>query len=359
MANKDISSAEYGDMTNTVTDFSVSSLDTDGATGYGEVTYIPSWTKWNGYYKTIPELQAVIDAKARWTVGKGYKADEKTTATLKKIKGFGKDSFNTIMSNAVRTFTICGDFFAEIVKDKAGRLINLKPLNPGSIQIVIDELGTIVRYEQVNKTKKVIKTFDKDEIFHLAWNRIADEMHGISTIEKCEKIILMRNESMEDLKKVFHRYVKPIHVFKLDTDDETTISAFKLKADKAVADGENLFIPKDAVDMERVSIPQYSTLDPLPWLLLLQRFFIMSEGVPELILGHSGDTTEASGKMLYLAFQQMVEYNQLFLEEQLKLQLNIDVEFEFPASIEPSLLEDQKKDSGQIKEMNTNPVKDG
>ena len=69
----------------------------------------------------------------------------------------------------------------------------------------------------------------------------------------------------------------------------------------------------------------------------------MAEGVPEVILGHGEETTEATSKILYLAFQQMIEYNQLFLEEQLKLQLGLDIEFNFPASIEPSLPEQGAK----------------
>lgn len=70
------------------------------------------YSQYLGYYKDIPELAAVIDAKATWTVGKGFKADEKTTMELSKIKGFGKDTFNTILENMARTKEIGGDSYA-------------------------------------------------------------------------------------------------------------------------------------------------------------------------------------------------------------------------------------------------------
>jgi hypothetical protein len=353
MTNR-ISSAVYSDMTNQLSDYSVDPLDTEGATGYGETTYQTDWMKWHGYYRAIPELQAVIDAKARWTVGKGYKSSQKKI--LDQIRGFGKDTFNSILYNAIRTYTIGGDFFAEIIRDNGGTLINLKPLNPGSIKIVTNAYGMIVRYEQMMGTNK--QTWRPEQMFHLAWNRVADEIHGISTIQKCEDIILMRNESMTDMKTVFHRYVKPMIISKIDSDDPAEIAAFKTKMDRAVALGENMIIPKDAVELEHMSIPSNSTLDPLPWIQLLQKFFIISEGVPEVILGSGKDNTEASSKISYLAFQQMVEHNQLFLEEQIKAQLDIEIELEFPASIDPAAT-GSGSSTTQTKSISSDENKDG
>ena len=65
--------------------------------------------RWEEYLKTIPELQATIDAKATWTVGKGYTADPITTLILDRINGWGKDTFNTILENIIRTYNIGGD----------------------------------------------------------------------------------------------------------------------------------------------------------------------------------------------------------------------------------------------------------
>lgn len=340
MGNMRIANANTTDMTNAVTDYSVSSASQDIPSN----DYTTQWSNWYGYYKIIPELQAVIDAKARWTTGKGYKSEEKVKKILDKIKGNGKDTFDDILFNAVRTYTIGGDFYAEIVKNKRGEITNIKPLNPGNVTIKSNKFGIITGYElQTNNPSEPIK-FKPEEIFHLQWNRLSDECHGHSTIEKMENIILMRNEAMTDLKLVFHRYVKPLLITQVDTDDATEIAALKTKLDNAVSMGENMIIPKDSVNVERVSIPQYSTLDPLPWIQELQSFFMLAEGIPDIVLGKSAKSTEASSKIVYLAFQQMIEHNQDFLEKQVKAQLGLEIELEFPADLMNNIQQDQAKD---------------
>lgn len=323
-----------------------------------ELTYIPSWLKWKGYYDTIPELQATINKKAQWTVGKGYKSSVKTKKILDKIRGCGIDTFNSVMQNLIRTYTICGDSFAEIIKNKRGEIINLKPLCPENIKIYANDRGIITKYVQnftmkasdASSISKTI-TFQPKEIFHLAWNRLGDAIHGISTVSKLQDIVKARQEAMKDMRTVFHRYVKPLWVLSVDSDDTTEIAAFKVKLDKTLEKSENLIVPKGTVDsIERVSIPQYSTLDPLPWIQMLNQYFLVAEGVPEVILGYGRDTTEASSKILYIAFQQMVEYNQNFLEDQIKAQLNLDIEFEFPADLVGDVNLDQKKDGSIVGE---------
>lgn len=312
-----------------------------------ELEYKPEWKKWKGFYLNSPELHSVVNRKAMWTVGKGYKTKKKDKKVLDSIRGNGLDTFNSIMFNAVVTYTTCGDFFAEIIRDKRNKIINLKPLNPGTIKIHANNQGVITHYSQKIGYDDDEIIFNPTEIFHLAWNRISDQIHGNSTVEKLTEIISMIQEAKQDMRIVFHRYVKPLWVFSVDTDDSTEISDFKKKIDRTVQKAENLIVPKDTVDnIERVSIPQFSTLDPLPWIRFLELEFVKSEGVPNIILGEGNQVTEATAKVLYLAFQQMVEWNQLFLQEQIKAQLGIDIEFEFPAQIQEELQEDEKKDGG-------------
>ena len=313
--------------------------------------YYPNWNKWFGIYKVIPDIHAVIDNLATWTVGRGYKSDSKTKIKLDRIKGSGVDSFNSIAKNQIRTALIGGDSFAEIVRNKRAEIRNLKPINPGSMVVLSNDKGIITGYEQItlykdetNRLQKRTVKFEPEEIFHLAWNRLTDEPHGRSMMEALETVIDMKNEAMKDLRIVFHRYVKPLIITAIDSDDESEISAFKTKLDNAVKNMENLIIPRDTVKMERMSIPQYSSLDPLPWLQALQEYFIGAGGVPEVVLGYGRETTEASAKILYLAFQQTVEDIQLWIEEQLRLQIKVKVEFEFPEDIGPEMAMDIQKE---------------
>lgn len=344
MPTTKIDSADTTNMTDNVTSVTVAAATTE-TTNYPEWSS-PHWSTWYGYYKKVPDLKSIIDAKATWTVGKGYEADEATKAILDKIKGNGIDTFNTILQNQVRTYTIGGDAFAEIVRT-GGKIINLKPISPNSIKVLGSSKGVIARYEQwING--KIANKFEPEDILHLSWGRMVDEIHGISSIEAVEDTILSFNEAYADMKTVFHRYVKPLIISSVDTDDETEISAYKAKLDKAVENGENMVVPKGTLDkMERMSIPQYSTLDPIPWIQQLQRRFIIANGVPEIILGHGVEATEATSKILYLAFQQMVEGQQMFLEEQIKAQLDLEIKLNFPASIEPAMQEDKSKERNE------------
>lgn len=355
-----INKASVGNMTTIVDDYSVETQNTDGATGGKETIWTNTdWSQHLGYYKEIPELKSTIDTKSKWVIGKGVTADKKTMTVLSKFRGFGKDTINTLIQNFVRTYYVGGDSFAEIIRDdslstkiftwfgfvKKGKVINLKPLDPSTISVVVDDKGMIKRYEQNSKTPGLApKEFKPEDIFHLAKNRFADEIHGTGIIGAIEKIIKARNESMDDLKIVFHRYVKPLWIWQLDTDDTKKIAAFKEKADKTVENSENIYIPKGAAEAERVSVPQFSTLDPLPWIRDLTDYFYQATNTPDVVVGSAKETVEASAKILFLGFEQSVRDDQQFIMENFKSQLDLDIELEFPTPIESELMEDNQKD---------------
>lgn len=334
-----IEQADITDMTNNVTAYS-----SPAATSTTEETWKGQWDRWHGIYQDVSLLSALIDAKAMWTVGKGFKASKAVKSRLDKIKGNGKQTFNTILYNAVKTYTIGGDFFAEIISTKKNELVNLKPLNPAMMKIVANRKGIITGYEQWDTYQK-LNRWSPEKIFHLPYNSIADQIHGNSSVQKLENTAQAYKEAKADMRIVFHRYVKPLIISHVDTDNEDEIAAYKAKLDRAVENGENLVIPFDTLKlMEKMSIPQHSSLDPLPWIAALEREFLLAEGVPAVIIGSTeARDTEASAKVLYLAFQQLIEWNQMFLQEQIKAQLGIEIELEFPASMQPALQEDNSK----------------
>jgi|TARA_Y100000310_G_C20689189_1_gene821086 hypothetical protein len=346
MPETDIGSVDYTSM-NSMTDFdySVDTATTDGAGDSKETEWQnSSWSSQLGYYKAIPELQVAIDAKATWTVGKGFKSDPLTQLTLLNISGSGVDTFNTILENMIRTYNIGGDAFAEIIRDPKGKFINLKPLDPSVMKIIANKKGLIVRYEQTSKImNKAIKKFKPEQIFHLSRNRVADEIHGVSLIDAVENIILMRNEAMADYRKVLHRNVQPVRIWNVDTDDTAEINAFKTKVDTATRDQENILVPKGTVEIDQASVSPNSTLNPLPWIQQLNMYFFQATGVPQIIVGGAQEITEASAKIAYLAFEQTIEEEQLYIEEQVLLQLNLEIQLEFPASLENELLSDKAK----------------
>jgi len=351
MADNRIGGAVASDLTNAMTDFSVDPQYTDAATDQKETTWMDTaFSDYLGYYKDpkTPELTAVIDAKATWTVGKGYDADEVTILLLDTIKGNGFDTFNTILENAMRVMLLGGNFYAEIIRDDEDNLINIKPLDPAVMRHHINGQGIITHFEQLSKIPgKQPHKFEPEQIFYLARNRIADECHGTGIAQKLKLIIDMKNEVMADNRKAIHWNILPRWKHKLKTDDPTEIAAYKKKMDAATGLGENIYEPFDVSESELISVPPNATLNPMAWITYLDNLFYEMAGVPKIILGGSGEFTEASAKIAYLAFQQGVEEEQLFLEEQVLNQLNLQINLEFPASLENELLSDNKKDGAQ------------
>ncbi|MCK5021060.1 MAG: phage portal protein [Candidatus Peribacteraceae bacterium] len=346
MPNVDIGGAVASDLKTATTDYSVDPRSTDSAGDQKEYTWQSTkWAQWLGYYTVIPELKIAIDTKANWTLGAGFEADETTLMLLGNIKGNGKDSFNSILKNMIRTYTIGGDSFAEVIRDEDGVLINLKPLDPASMVIVQSNKGRIIRYEQTTKMKTDKKKYNPEKIFHLSRDRIADEIHGISVVEAVEWIIKARNEVMSDMKKLMHYHVIPRMIYELDTDDETEISEFKAKEDAANAAGENIYIPMNAVKTELLSVPPNATLSPLAWIDKLNDYFFQAVNVPQIIIGNAKEFTDASGKIVYLSYEQSVKGEQLYIEEQILGQLNLWIQLTFPATLQNEMISSREKES--------------
>ena len=348
MPETKIDSAEASNLTNEMVDFSVDAQTLDSAGEQKETEWQSiNWTRNLGYYKQIPELKAAVDAKVTWTIGAGIEADEQTLLLLGTIKGSGKDSFNTILKNQDRVSIIDGDSYAEIIRDDEGRLANLKPLDPSKIKSIWNANGMIERYEQI-VSKKFLWIFKRrniefkpEEIFHLTNDRVGDEVHGASVIDAVKWIIDARNEAMSDYKRVMHRNIDPLWIFHMDTDDTTEIKAFKTKNDAARGKGENMYIPKGVVVPEVVSIAPNATLNPLTWIEKLNDYFWQQVNVPQIIVGNAKAFTDASGKIVYLAHEQNTKAKQLYLEEQVLLQLNLEIKLTFPASLQNETLNQQ------------------
>ena len=347
MPERDIASVAPSHMAIIVEDVTVDTRETDGATGEKETKWSnEKWSQYFGYYKTIPEVKIAFDMRAIWTIGKGYVADIRTSVILDRMKGWGTDTFNSILKNMIITKRIGGDAYCEKIKDRRGTLLNLKPLDPGKMKHVANPKGLLRRYEYTNSRGRIIK-FKPERIFHLMNKRVADEIHGVSDIEAIEGIIKASNESFVDMKELMHRYVRPRFIVEIDEDDEAEVDAYILKFDRTTNKGENLFHPKGIIKVDLLSVPSNATLNPMPWRDHLRNYFFQVVGIPQIILGSSGEFTESTAKIAYLAFQQSVEDEQLDIEEQIWRQLFLKIKLTFPASLQNELLSDQAKDEGQ------------
>ena len=353
MATKlDLENASASNMESNVQNLSPDQKTTDGATGDKETVWINSdWAKQWGYFNSSPELKSALLMKATWDVGKGYECDSRTEAILDHISGWGKDTFTDILFNMDLISRLSGDAFAEIIRDeKTGILINLKVLDPSTIEIVVDAKGIIKRYTQKTKGpngKEIY--FEPNEIFHLSHNRLADQIHGISDLQTLYSTLDAEYENFTDMKKIMHRQAKPMIMFKVGTDNAGKIANFVSKMDSATNKGENIYIPDDentvSYDVVQVNVSQVL----MEWRSDIKNKFYRTLGLPQIVFG-SGNATESGGKIEYLAHEQVFEHDQKFLEGQIWNQLLLKIELVSPVSLLQNLQTDTAKD-GQAQNM--------
>ena len=347
MAQTNLAAANTTALATNQTDYSVSTKNTDGPGDQDETEWInTNWSKWFGYYKTIPELKKAIDAYATWVIGKGFDlilSDDQATADI--ISGWGEDTLNSLLWNMIVVKKIGGDAYAHIIRDEeSGQIINFKPLDPASIRHIVDRSGVLKRYEQISKSKAIIRKFEPEEILHLCNDRVADEIHGVSVVEACENVILNRNEAMADWKTVLHRNINPLKIVEIDSDDTATINNFITKWETTVKDKEVIFVPKGNV---QVTIPPVTLQDPLATIKYYENFFYQSVGIPKIILGGSEEFTEASSKIAYLTFEQTYAREQEELQIDFERQTGIQIKIRMPVSLKNELLSSEDKNTGQ------------
>jgi len=330
-----------------VDDFSVNSQTLDEQ-GKQKETYwdSPNFHEYLGYYKQIPELKKAIDALCYWVAGKGYKTDISTKLLLEDINGWGEDSFQSILQNMLTIKKVNGDAFAEIIRNDNGTLINLKPLNPSNIRIVVNNKGIIIRYDELNSKRSVTRSYKPSDVFHLSNDRVGNEIHGISSVEACKWVIDARNEAMNDWRRISHRAT--IRVLYVDEDDTARLNNLKRDYANAINKGELMILPtkKEAASFEDLTLPPHRAF--LDWIQYLENFFYQAVGIPKIILGGSQEFTEASSKIGYLTFEQVYMTEQRLLEDDVWNQLALRIEFERPISLKDDVVESEAKNTGQV-----------
>ena len=312
-----------------------------------------NWTTYNAYYKKHLAAKATMNKLSMWTIGKGHEAEKRVKKITDKIVGWGKDTFDEVLDNQIRIKHINGDSYAEIItppreelKENGSNLLNLKPLNPGSIGHVMSPEGTLEGYKQklVDGTEIPLRL---NQVFHLVMNRTADEIHGTGDIESLTTFLDKIKQIDEDMAVMFHRFVVPLVIWSLNTDNPAAMATFKTQEKAAWNTGDNLIIPDTAVKFELMEAGKGvgKIINPMEWRNKWTEEVIKGGGVPALIMAIESQTTEASSKMVFLAWQIVIDKEQKSVENQVKLQLGLEIKLPDPPKIDLNLVEDEKKDA--------------
>jgi len=341
----DIGNLTSSNMTGTRTAYVVETQQTEGVSESGETRIgNENFTKWYGYYKTIPEYKSVIDTLAIWTVGKGFTVDSATQVLLDSITGSGSETFHDVIWNAQVVKKFNGRSYTHIIRNPdTGTLINLKPLDPSSMVDIYNKEGVLIRFEQItkNNNKTGVQTFQPEEILHLFNDRVADDLRGCPSAEAVQWVIDARNEAMNDWKRISHR--STIRVMYIDMDNIAKLTKVKTEYANAIEKGELMIIPakKGEAEFEDLDLPPIDAF--LRWIQYLEGFFYQAVRTPRVIATADG-TTESGGKIGVLTFEPAYTWEQTVLEADMWNQLAIKIKFNRPPSLGGDLARDEAKD---------------
>lgn len=301
----------------------------------------PNASKYYGYYKKYGQLKKAIDTLSIYIVGKGFETDVPTKVVLNHLNGWGEDSIHSILWNMQVVSLIQGNSFAEIIR-KDGKILNLKPISPERMIIILNKQGVIIRYEQI-QTGNPNKRFKKEDILHICNDRIGDEQRGTSVIECCEWVINAIEEARRDYRVLLHRNVVPVRIIEIDTDDKVKRNAFMNEYKDAIQKGEVLIIPKGSVEIKD---NQIQVQDPIAWIQSLENYFYLAVGIPRVIASPDA-LSEGSSKVGYLVFEPIYTYRQILLESDLRNQLGWIIKFNRPASLQDNIQGNEAKNTSQ------------
>lgn len=315
-----------------------------------------NWNRNLGYLKNHVSVKAVMNKLKLWTFGEGIEADDRTTKILERITGWGKETAADVFGNQLVIKHVNGDSYGEIVttdgesiSENGDNLQNVKPLNPGRMETLVNASGIIIGYEEMSSDgKKVLNKFDPEEIFHLVLNRTANEIHGTSDIDSIITFLDKIKQLDEDMSIMFHRFVVPLVIWKLNTDDPTAMATFKTQSKNARNGGDDMVISDKAVDWSMLEAGKGvgKIIDPMGWRNKWTEEVIKGGEVPALIMAIESQTTEAASKMVTLAWEKVAENSQRSFEKQVKAQLHLEITLPQSITIEQNLADDEAKDAG-------------
>src|SRR3990167_9603807 len=188
-----------------------------------EYDFTPRFNRYKGFYDKNPILRSIINGIAD-AVTTSYKVKGRHARSaqqmLNKVYGAGKSTFKLELNRAVIVAMICGNAFFEIVR-KDGEIVNLLLLDSQNVTMHIKN-GRIVYYMDNAGGSK----WSHEDILHIA-NRYSDSRrYGQGDIEPLENLLIDLYQIWDDASRIFHRYIKPMHIIYLNTDLQSKITEF-------------------------------------------------------------------------------------------------------------------------------------
>ena len=86
--------------------------------------------------------------------------------------------------------------------------------------------------------------------------------------------------------------------------------------------------------------------DPIAWIQSLENYFYLAVGIPKVIASPDG-LSEGSSKVGYLMFEPIYSFRQILLEADIWNQLNLQIKFNRPPSLQDNIQSNEAKNTSQ------------
>jgi len=286
-----------------------------------EDTYETQFLKWNGLVNDLSLIGSIVDMRAG-SVAASYKVTADQTARVKKINkmfdsmdGRGNESFRLIMANMYKIAYVCGDAYAEKVRDKSGNIVNLEVLPSDNIRQVIKN-GSIIRFEEIDAgTGNLGVSWKPEDILHLAYNKLGAMTHGRSKVESMQNVLISYKQMLQTMTEIWENTVKPREIIYTNTDNaaknKTIADAFN-DSDKTFRG--KIFLPAGLVTKYEVKtvVPG---IDPEKSVKAYRTEIYLATQTSEILLGSGYSTSEEDARLRTAGYSASIRTDQEWLEE--------------------------------------------
>lgn len=278
-------------------------------TPFRRLPHPPFIDEFEKIYRESALVNAAVNTLVDMTIGVGYFTECGDSKAKEIVDSYAEQvNLDEILRVTCRNMLIFG--FAPVER-WWGSTLQLKPLPPQSVYVMMDEEGEIKKYQQKTWSGQFID-FQPDEIIWFAHNTYPGNPYGIGLVEPIYTIIKYKDEILKDICKIVHRYASPLNIWVTRTD----IAPLKAAVEEREPD-EDIFIgranPEDIQIKTLEMDPRGRYTDYLE--VINQEIY---EALQAPLLTYLRNATEASARVQLEVIQRHIDGIQRYIKRKVE-----------------------------------------
>jgi hypothetical protein len=308
-------------------------------------------------YKKVPAVFQAVNKTADHVMQGGFRIIGENKANVDLVKEWmDYIGFHPLCHELVRNVMIWGNCYHEVVENKSKRgkkvdptdwkIVELKPLNPDTIQVYRYETGQVIGYIQRPKSRRWIRdktrlpdrkrstgkkrkswkkevkdayddavVFDAEDIIHHKFNQMPSAEYGISPMEPIKSTLATYIGVMGDVSAIIRRYGSPKVIWSIGNQDRPPSRRMVDDFHSSMAAlnvGDDVVVP--GIVEWQVLDAGLKVMDMEPFIQFIRNDLFTGLGVSELIMGGNVQSALGAAEIALEAFSRRIIEIQKFLE---------------------------------------------